>query len=390
MCNASEYRPAIFTSMDDDGVGESLAGYPGYGNGYQASPAILADISSESLCLSHVRFCGAALAVQLYLGPDGNSTSTFSHSQFLNCTAGLAVMAYWGGSAGLALQNCLMAQVAYPVSLPESYCWLDCRNCTFDTAATLVSFYYADCDFYDSVFANIASLGADNLGGGINGFYYSPTFGDYPLDCGDAYPFQGAAGGYHYLTDACGFRGQGDCYASAPEIGDKTTYPPNVLLGAFSSSQTLSPQTQPDTGLSDLGYHYDVLDYVFNDFGVDADVTVNPGTVIATCGCGLQVGEGETLTFAGTVFAPCWVVHSTTVQGTPGAGRAVMMLPSDSLATRADLQDSTRALPGSQPRAALPRTCRLRPAIPELALPLSGLRSSTGASSGAVVHWCSV
>jgi len=140
VCNGSEYRPITFANMEDDSVGECLAGYPGYGSHYQANPVIYSDnYSSGSLSLNHVRFSSAVVAVQVRGYP--NQAYTFSHSQFVNCAAGIQIVGCGAGcGTSLALNNCLMANVGYPLGVEyggNGYSHVECRNCTFDGVSTL-------------------------------------------------------------------------------------------------------------------------------------------------------------------------------------------------------------------------------------------------------------
>ncbi|HEY6180968.1 MAG TPA: hypothetical protein VIW67_01920, partial [Terriglobales bacterium] len=74
-CKTSRYRPAIFTCVDDDSVGETMNGYPNSGytgnfnaNGY-ANPAIQINGNSGTV-LSNLRFTRCKEAVRL-VGADG-------------------------------------------------------------------------------------------------------------------------------------------------------------------------------------------------------------------------------------------------------------------------------------------------------------------------------
>jgi len=60
-----------------------------------------------------------------------------------------------------------------------------------------------------------------------------------------------------------------------------------------------------------------MLDYVFGNNAIYDSVSISPGTVIGTYGCGFGLQEGGSLAVAGTPNSPCWIVHCSTTQEYP-------------------------------------------------------------------------
>src|SRR5205814_2191814 len=94
-CKSTSYRPAIFTAVDDDSVGETMNGYPNSGyqqpirtDGY-ANPALWV-FNSQGPQLSNFRFSYCQEAVRV----DASSllaNTTISHAQFVNCIRGIVI-----------------------------------------------------------------------------------------------------------------------------------------------------------------------------------------------------------------------------------------------------------------------------------------------------------
>src|SRR5437660_3893866 len=118
------YRPAIFTAVDDDKIGDipSASTHVINASGY-ANPAL--NLTSTAT-LSGCRFLYAKIAVQN--ASAGGASITVNHSQFVNCLKGLSLTLSGSGScpssgagAVLTLNNVLMANVGSPVTLPSCY-----------------------------------------------------------------------------------------------------------------------------------------------------------------------------------------------------------------------------------------------------------------------------
>jgi hypothetical protein len=104
----------------------------------------------------------------------------------------------------------------------------------------------------------------------------------------------------------------------------RTTFPPIVYSNVvISADTTLLPQALRDTGLPDLGYHYDPLDYALGGVTANANVTFAPGTAVGWfrtssgwihAGHGLHLDNQKIVTFDGRVDQPAWWVRCSVVQ----------------------------------------------------------------------------
>ncbi len=337
-CAVSDYRPACFTAVDDDGIGESMLDVPGANytgtinpGVYYANPAVLEAYVGPPL--SNLRFSYCAEAIQIYF--TDNSTS-ISDCQIVNCIRGIHVA---GGDDGcgcgcgcsiVTVNNTLFGHVDCPLTIdsaddPSGSFW----QCTFDGAGALVYSLGDSCaanwGFCNCVLANVGLLvsgcGSPSVGGAYNGFYNSPHFGSPVFDSGTTSPFQALGFGSYYLTDASGFRAKGT--TPYPQLiatlKSRTTRPPVSLTAAMdvTGQLTLSPQVARYTsGAADLGYYYPALDYTVASVFVESGggITVAPGTAIAVRNdhdptghwlwCGFILRENSTFVSHGTPTSP--------------------------------------------------------------------------------------
>jgi hypothetical protein len=90
------------------------------------------------------------------------------------------------------------------------------------------------------------------------------------------------------------------------------------------------PHVPRNTGASDLGYHYDPLDYVFGGVSAYGNLTFTGGTAIGWFNgcpreagsprpCGIWLPDSQQLTISGTATDPCWVARYDTVQESANA-----------------------------------------------------------------------
>jgi RHS repeat-associated protein len=326
----SSYRPVVMTAVDDNSIGDSFSsvtnsGYTGVinSNGY-ANPALYV---SSSVTLNNFRFCYARIGVQ-NVDPF-NLALTLNDAQFLSCVRGISLTSSGSGTGAgtgvaVTLNNTLMANVTYPVTLPDSGFSGTCSfvNCTFDRANTLMTGSSINAVATNSIFANVTSLGV-TPGGNHNGFYVSPQFGISTFT-NTSNPFQTVGAASYYLS-ASGFRDVGVSTGIASSLLSdlklRTTYPPSVILqSTINSDLTLSPQGLQDTNAIDLGVHYSVLDYALGwNFVTNATLNITAGTAVATFGTnvgtyGVAIGNGGKLLSQGTPTQPVWIVQYNTVQ----------------------------------------------------------------------------
>jgi RHS repeat-associated protein len=325
------YRPAVFTAVDDNSVGDSLNGidptYTGTINsGGYANPALYL---STSTTLSNCRFCYAKVALE-----NDNSIGlsfTVNHAQLISCIKGIQLTGSVGSGSGsgsgvnLTMNNVLLANVQYPLTLPSSATGNSCVlvNCTIDQAIQLITGNIDNCGTTskNSIYANISTLGC-TPSGDHNGFSSSPTFGTSQVPPGGAV-FQTMGSGYHYLTTASGFRNAGTSSGVLPtliaDLGKRTTFPPTWLhQTSITTDQTLA-QVQRDTDTLDLGYHYDPGDYLISEVTVDnATLSFGPGFAALTYGnSGIILANNARLASVGTPLARNHISRYNTVGEQP-------------------------------------------------------------------------
>ena len=273
-CKTSSYRPAIFTAVDDDSVGETLNGYPGAGyqqpvrtDGY-ANPAVwLYFLSSQQLGNLRFTYCQEAVRVE------GGSGNNLSHAQLVKCIRGIVITGCGSGcSTPITVKNALFANVSSPVTISRPSVFPAFYHTTVQSTpavATLVAATASStCNFYNSLIANVTAIssGPVTMGGDYNGFHSAPQFGLHPVSSA-AFPFQTVGAANYYLTSTSIFRNAGTSNgidaSLLAEIRRRTVDPPTLLASnIYSTAVVFAPQVPVDSGLPDLGYHYPVLDYL--------------------------------------------------------------------------------------------------------------------------------
>ncbi len=320
-CLASQYRPVILTAVDDNSVGERIAGSTGNPTNYYANSALT--FFSSSPTLSNIRIAYAQNAFS-FLSPN----ATLSDFQIVNCQQGV-----FCESSGLNLDNGLFANVQADISPLFGSTTVNAQNITFNTNTYLSYITYcpsgATYNLTNCILANVANLinsggvGQVTVSGTANGFYNSPEFGTGAIT-NNFYPFQTVGGGSCYLTNGCNFFNAGTTNIDPTLLADlqtKTTYPPVLLTNqTIAISTNLSRQAPRDAnGSPDLGYHYDPLDYIADNFAIsNAVLTVTNGTAIASYNRpGIQLQDGSSIVSIGSPLFPNWFVRYSSVQEQP-------------------------------------------------------------------------
>jgi hypothetical protein len=327
---ASAYRPIIFTSKDDNSVGEKIAGSTGnpYGEGTTALK-IIGGAGAYTGTLANIRIANAT--VGLLLWDDSTSPGiTITNAQFVNCPYAIEDNLWWQ----VVVENALFAGgTGGPIALLCNEAGVSVENSTFVSQMYLAfiqdSYVYGDSlSFTNCIFANVNYLTNGNsypsFNGDYNGFYKCSQFGG-PHNCTNTfYPFQAAGGGNYYLTNGCSFITNGTANidpALLTYLATKTVYPPIVYSNTIISVATnFSPQVQRDTNaVPALGYHYDPVDYIANGLVVtNAQLTVANGAVIAGYGQnGIKLLKGGQIVSIGSPLFPNLFVSSALVQDQP-------------------------------------------------------------------------
>lgn len=348
----SEYRPVIFTAKDDNSVGFAVSGSTGTPTNVYANPAIVFNPpGAATLQLSNIRIAHAQTAI--YASSVGLSL-LLNDGQILDCNNGIETP----GEGGATLENVLFANVQTPFLV--YFMNVLAQNVTFSgqlaspannyTPSFLVApeqypsgyepVWPITLDLTNCILANFTSFSSVGslipVTGGNNAFYNNgnnPGFGSSPFVCSSD-PFEqiGDAGFYLSADSGCKAAGNGAIDPSLlADLASKTTWPPlvysNVLI---TNSMVLSPLVQRDnSGVPDLGYHYDPLDYVFGGCDAYASITMTPGTVVGIFQkigtapsdgqpYGISLNDSSSLTSEGTATQPCWFVDYSQVQEQPG------------------------------------------------------------------------
>lgn len=293
VCKTGPYRPAVFTSKDDNSVGEVVGG----STGNPATPGLATYLHVGRTCsqLQYLRFAYAGTAViEDYMSP-----VPLWHCQFVNC--GTAVVDYemlypWNQEFYNVLLSCCGKGVVSRGGGVSAPMVVVAQHVTADQLG-----YFGFCDNGRPLVCVVANSVLTAVTNWFNDGNY-----DFQLDhCATAasgsgiYQTFGAA--CYYLVDSSTNRNAGSTTIDSTllaELRQKTTYPPvvysNVLITADTS---LGPRAQRDTDIPDLGYHYDPLDYAFKSVWLtNATLQLLSGTAVATFGNnGISLHNGSHL-----------------------------------------------------------------------------------------------
>lgn len=296
-CLTGPFRPATFTSIDDNSIGEVIPGSTGNhpANFTYANPA-LSVMSTNVNSLQYMRFFNTWNGIACYSGQ-----MTLTNMQFIN-SADAPI--FWGASGTCNLYNALAYQFLTVIDMAQ-HVNFNMQHVTADVGENTA---------YGSSTNGSATQTATNclfvnIDLSTPPFTMSTQF-NFWTNFNGFMPFQTTGAGTHYLLANSPFAAMGTTNIDTnllAQIRRKTVWPPSVFGGGaaaayFSNTNlVLSPSVQRDTGPGpSLGFHYDVLDYAFGDlFFTNTTVTVSGGTVIGTfsavtngTGYGLGIGNG--------------------------------------------------------------------------------------------------
>ena len=306
----SHYRLALFTSKDDNSVGETISGSTG-------NPAFGSSsyLTAWTAHYAYLRFCYAGYG--LTHGAAG--LGVVEHCQFVNCDQA------FGSSADAALRNVLFAHCNLGVAVQNN-----ATNTAEQVTADQCNLFFLDTEFGCSsplYVTNSIFTAVTNLGCGVQL--------DHCVQATNALGiFQAVGAGNYYLAAGSTNRGAGTTNINADLLAalqKKTTYPPLVLSNVTASVSTnLTPQAQRGGGTPDLGYYYDPIDYLTCWFTVsNATLTVDSGTAIACYrDTGIWIADGSSIVSRGTPLTPNWFTRHSMVQEQPvafGVGPAAVI-----------------------------------------------------------------
>lgn len=302
-CRTAAYRPAVFTSQDDNSAGETVAGSTG-------SPGVINSVyivglwPAPVLELKHLRLAYASYGIYLWGAALDLEDAQILHSDYpIYCL-----------ESAVAARNVLFSGVSASAFYLDA-ATLQVAHATVSQCARLVEGPFLSAGFTNSLFAGVGSFG---------GPFASVSNG---TNAGGSGVFQAVGGGAHYLAAGSAYRNAGTTELDAALLASlrrKTTYPPIACTNVtFNVPTTLGPQAQRDTDLPDLGYHYDPLDYALGGCTAVSNLTFTAGTAVGWfrttsgwyhAGQAIRMVGNIVVSFAGTVTDPAYFVRLNTVQ----------------------------------------------------------------------------
>lgn len=248
-------NPTVFTSMNDDSVGEIIPGSSGEPGQDMVDPM---DIFTKNVELDNLRFYNNEVTVYNWI--DG-STNIFWNCEFFNCNETIDLT--YGKVILRNVLNCAVNFYGSDMGANLSDCWfsVDAQNVTDNgqqpyvvDGGTFVG-YPDGAENVTLLATNCILIGATNdlaLLAGMNGHYgYVYRVKDIATNA----TFQTAGNDDYYLA------------ASSPWHGAGTPHIDAGLLTEFQTMTTYAPQAGgwPDTNGTALGYHYPVNESSAND-----------------------------------------------------------------------------------------------------------------------------
>ncbi len=291
VCKTAAYHPAVFTAMDDNTIGGTIAGSTGNPTNYYGNTAL--DLSSADntpsepgggLALSNLRFCylsNALCGVGLAL----------TNSQMEKCNTGFR-LANLAAQCLPGLYNVLLDQVNTVVGTRHSgdNDNVVAVNVTAHRCAKFLGDLDSEVAYTNCLFALVTNWQGTTVYTN-NSFFLNSDTG----------VFQTVGAASHYLADGSLYRNVGTTNIDAgtlAAITQRTTYPPIVYSNVtFATNVTFTSQAQRDTDVPDVGYHYDPLDYAFQSVVfTNALIQFQPGTAIGAFGSyGTTIAGGTQL-----------------------------------------------------------------------------------------------
>ena len=249
VCETDAYQPAIFTTIDDDSVGEILPGSTGIPTRISAGVTLNLSAEGGNFVLEHARFSHLSGAFRMVVGGTYAQTFVVRHAQFIDCAVALQKYSLEGADE-LVLQNVLVSGCDIFVAgfMGESEPG-EVENYIRAEHVTV-----SDCNFltwndFGFTYAYLTNSLVVNVTNQHSSLAYSTdiiTNHTATLDSG-AGVFTAGGGGAHYLA--------GNTYRDAG-----TTAIDSALLTAIQGMTTHPPpESTLDSNPPDLGFHYPTL-----------------------------------------------------------------------------------------------------------------------------------
>lgn len=268
-CQTAPYSMAVFTSKDDDTVGQQITGSTGTPSGNYANIALLYNYNGSPASLEYMRFSFANTACEI----ESTQTALLRHIQFVHDSVAMEAI-----NGTVNMQNILAQSIGSEVVLGIS----TTVNAINMTAHTVIA-VFSDAFGASMNVTNSLFYGVVNAGSVYAGF-------DNFTNTGSS-PFTSVGAGANYLTTNT-YRGQGTTNIDAGLLADlrnMTTYAPvsppsftNDYISTITTSTNLLPTAYRDTNSStvDVGYHYSPIDYMTTCDYSGCTVTLTNGVVI--------------------------------------------------------------------------------------------------------------
>jgi len=320
-CLTGPYRPAVFTSRNDDTLGEIMPDSSSWPDFQDVDFFWLVD--EGTLNIHDMRFSYAEQAII-----DGSEPCTYTLENCQALNVGQFVNGY-----DIYLYNVLIGystnEVPEMASIENCQLFVDhnlvAENVTADSGYNFITpgggVALTNCLITGE---NLYDDGADFQ---TNAVYYLPSVTNSI--------YQVVGGGNYYLARGSPYRGHGTTNidpALLASLSKRTTWPPIVydvtnitLLGTLTNAALRDTNVFPD-----VGYHYDALDFVFGGCDLYSNLTVAAGTAVGwfedhgaqygsignTYGMSLNNGIGivGNISFNGTATQPCYLVPFKMVQ----------------------------------------------------------------------------
>jgi hypothetical protein len=317
VCQTAPYRPAIFTSFNDDSIGEPIwgtsSGSPAFGDVVQ----FLSFQGSQTRTLHDLRFSYCWVGVQ-----NGDiGTINLRNCQFFNIDEAI-------DAVNVGLYNVLISRSSIQDMAVAAGQSCVAENVTADGGWAFLyenegSAALTNCLITRQLFS-------------VPGYGTIVTKDVVYLQNPSIPVYQTVGGGAYYLADNT-HRGAGTTNIDPRLLADlaqKTTWPPTKYdVQDLSSFGTLGPTAPRDnSGASvDIGYHYDPVDYAIGGCDLYGNLTFTAGTAVAWfqdngadsylgSSYGISLNDGAYLSFNGTATQPCVFTRSSLVQeGANGA-----------------------------------------------------------------------
>jgi len=273
LCKTSQWHPAVFTAMDEDSVGEIIAGSLGTPSGTYGLYTLACKDTSAPYPWKHIQIRHANYGFALYSGVSVD----VRHAQIGYCNRGLTSIAGNNHFRNVLIHDATHA--IWNVSNSTNHF----ENATFHSIDNLV---FSTNNAHPRMTNTLIITVADKV------VYQGGA--DVVESLSDSGVFQTAGSGEHYLANGSVYVDAGTTNIDAELLADLsryTTEPPAILTSFIDSSTFLGRSALRDTDTPDLGYHYPPIDYIASSLTVsNASLLVTNAATIGIAFNGTNYG----------------------------------------------------------------------------------------------------